>query len=157
MGSLSINWRFTMRFSSRIFCQLDVTLLCQFTCVLPAPLRQLLLLATMWVMSTVSGPQQPAQLLQMHAWASFVESIHLIFDFPQIVFFMMWPKLGRFQFCHFCFQWCSGLICSMIHLFVFLLAQGIQRALFQHHISNESVPSLFYQPSSLYNFSIHTY
>ena len=89
--------------------------------------------------------------------ACYMESVHLIVVFlcscyllfsQHYYLFLITPtshevpKVGQLQSCHFSSNNVSGIICSRTHLFIFLLVQGICRALLQYHISNESSFSL---------------
>lgn len=96
----------------------------------------------------------PAGLQQMPAWGSSRESAWLVCGlplclppscFPSIIvssnapcFPVMCPKWGSFTIAVSASRDVSGLICSGTHFFIFLMVQGIRRALLQHHLPKES-------------------
>lgn len=93
--------------------------------------------------------------------ASFIKSIYPIFGFS--LFLLLWffltllslkkkkilyshdvSKVRQLYFCHFCFQWCPGLICFRTHLFILLAVRSAHRASLQPRI-----PSDFFFPIRL--------
>lgn len=121
------------------------------------PLRQLRLLAS----DTHSAPSAPADSRLWHPYGvgpprTWPSSFPAAFRFPSIVAFsgepcllVMSPKQDASAFVTFASGDVSGLICSRTRPFVLLAVQGVQRALLQHHLANESFFFFFCQPSSL--------
>lgn len=110
------------------------------------PLRQLRLLAS----DTHSAPSAPADSRLWHPYGvapprTWPSSFPAAFRFPSIVAFsgepcllVMSPKQDASAFVTFASGDVSGLICSRTRPFVLLAVQGVQRALLQHHLANES-------------------
>lgn len=89
-----------------------------------------------------------ASCLWLPLWSQSISYLAFIFScclwfFTTLLFFV---KIPAFSCVIFAFSDVSGLLCSRTHLFIFLVVQGIRRALLQHYISNEF---FFYQPFSL--------
>lgn len=101
------------------------------------------------VMSTQPCPQQPysapvdACLRLLLSWSPSISYLLFLFSccllvfpavlsFPKSPAFSWWTRSRTAQFCHF------GPQLNLL-LFIFLVVQGIRRALLQHHISNKSI------------------
>lgn len=126
-------------------------------------------------MFTISCPQKPCpassyrlmplaffyEFKPSHTWSS--SSSSAFYFFPELLSFsiefcllMMCSEVGQLEFCRFASSNVSDLICSRTYLFIFLVVQDSCKALFQHHIVNESTNILLLQPSSLSNFHFYT-
>ena len=101
-------------------------------------------------MSTVSCAQQPCSApadlcLWLPIWGRFISYLVFLFFYHLLLFqrtlhLMTCLKYDSSSFVIFFFTSSdfSGLICSGICLFIFLVIHGIHRTLLKHHISNES-------------------